>query len=61
MPEKISFEQALANLEKASEKLKSDETTLEEAIRSYEEGIRCYKQCREILDEAVQKIEVLNN
>ena len=40
MPEKISFEQALANLEKASEKLKSDETTLAEAIRSYEEGIR---------------------
>ncbi|MDO4393262.1 MAG: exodeoxyribonuclease VII small subunit [Bacillota bacterium] len=61
MSDKISFEKALANLEKVSEKLKSEETTLDEAIKSYEEGIKYYKQCREILDDAVQKIEVLNN
>lgn len=61
MSDKISFEKALTNLEKVSEKLKSEETTLDEAIKSYEEGIKYYKQCREILDDAVQKIEVLNN
>lgn len=61
MSDKISFEKALANLEKVSEKLKSEETTLDEAIKSYEEGIKYYKQCREILDDAIQKIEVLNN
>lgn len=56
--EKLTFEQALKKLEDASDSLNSDETTLEEAMKNYENGIKYYKECSEILKEAKQKIEV---
>ncbi|WP_130863711.1 exodeoxyribonuclease VII small subunit [Bacilliculturomica massiliensis] len=55
---KLSFEDALRGLEKAAEALKSEETTLEDAIRHYEEGVRFYECCSEILNAAKQKIQV---
>ena len=41
-----------------SEKIKAEDTTLEEAIKCYEEGIECYRRCSEILKNAQQKIEI---
>ena len=55
---KISFEEALAGLEKSAEELKKDGATLEAAIISYEQGIKYYNYCNEILSDAKQKIEV---
>ena len=52
-----AFEETLLKLEKASENLKKDNISLEEAIRNYEEGIAYYKECSEILNSAKQKIE----
>jgi exodeoxyribonuclease VII small subunit len=57
--EKISFEQAYEKLRVAGEKLDSCDVTLEEAMKNYEEGIKYYNICKNILDEAKQKIEVL--
>ena len=54
-----SFEESLRKLEAASEKLKAQDVPLEEAIRSYKEGLQHYEECRRILDEAVQEIETL--
>lgn len=54
---KLTFEEALQKLEKASENLKKDNISLEEAINNYEEGIAYYKECSEILNNAKQKIE----
>ncbi len=54
-----SFEDCLKGLEKAAEELKKEDITLEQALASYEEGIRCYNECSEILENAKQKIEVL--
>ncbi len=54
---KMSFEEALAGLEKAAEELKKDGTTLETAMESYEKGISYYNYCTEILENAKQKIE----
>lgn len=54
---KITFEEALMELEQASENLKKESITLEDAIKSFEDGVGYYKQCRDILDQAKQKIE----
>ena len=56
--EKLSFEEALDGLEKAADLLKKEDTTLEDAIRQYEEGVKFYERCSEILDSAKQKIRI---
>lgn len=55
----VSFEDSLKGLEKAAEELKKDDITLEKALASYEEGIRCFNECNDILNDAKQKIEIL--
>ena len=52
------FEKALEELQKMSERIRSQETTLEEAISCYEEGMKQYKICSDILENAKQKIEI---
>ncbi len=54
---KMSFEEALAGLEKSAEILKKDGTTLEAAMESFEQGIEYYNYCNKILNDAKQKIE----
>jgi exodeoxyribonuclease VII small subunit len=54
----LSFEDALAGLERSAEALKSEGTTLASVVESFEEGMRFYERCKAILDEAKQKIEV---
>lgn len=54
---KMSFEEALAGLEKSAEILKKDGTTLEAAMESFEKGIEYYNYCNHILNDAKQKIE----
>jgi Exonuclease VII small subunit len=53
----MSFEEALDGLEKSAEVLKKDGTTLEDAMASFEKGIEYYAYCKEILNDAKQKIE----
>lgn len=57
---KLSFEEALRQLEASAEMLKKEGVTLEEAMKSYEEGILHYNQCADILNEAKQKIEIFS-
>ncbi len=45
-------------LEQMSEKIRDERTSLDEAVKCYEEGIKCYKACEEILSSAKQKIEI---
>lgn len=56
----MTFEESMKRLEEMSEKIRDEETALDDAIRYYEEGIRCYKTCSEIIDSAKQKIEIYN-
>ena len=55
--DKMSFEEALTGLEKSAEVLKKDGTTLEDAMKSFEQGIEYYNYCNEMLSNAKQKIE----
>lgn len=52
------FEEALSGLTEMSEKIKTGNTTLEEAIVCYEEGMKYYRICSDILKNAKQKIEM---
>jgi len=54
-----NFEDALAELESVVEKLESEELSLDESLRSFEEGFRLVKFCTEKLGEVEKKIELL--
>ncbi|MGC9453380.1 MAG: exodeoxyribonuclease VII small subunit [Phycisphaerae bacterium] len=58
--QKVTFEQALEQLEKIVEQIESGEVSLEESIDKYAQGIKLIKQCRSILDEAERKIQLLS-
>lgn len=52
----LSFEEAMKGLENAVQALDCEDTALDEAIAKYEEGLRYYKRCSEILEDAHQRI-----
>ncbi|BCJ85912.1 exodeoxyribonuclease VII small subunit [Effusibacillus dendaii] len=55
----MTFEEALAGLEKIVRDLENGEIPLEQAIASFQEGMKLAKVCRDKLDQAEQKIEML--
>lgn len=61
MSKKRSFEDSLNRLQEISELLESEEISLEESIKIYEEGIKLSKECFKILDKAELKVKQLNN
>lgn len=54
---KISFEDALKDLEEIVENLNNDELELEKAISAYEKGMKLKKICEQRLEEAKLRIE----
>ncbi|TGL93018.1 exodeoxyribonuclease VII small subunit [Leptospira barantonii] len=56
---KISFEEALMELEQIAEKLERQDFSLEESLKAYERGMELKKICQGILDTAEGKIEAL--
>ena len=57
--QKVSFEQALARLEKIVAEIEAGKVPLEKSIERYAEGIALIKQCRSILASAESKIKLL--
>lgn len=57
---KLTFEQALEKLEKIVAEIEEGKVSLEESIERYAEGITLIEQCRSILDQAEQKIQLLS-
>lgn len=55
----ITFEQGVARLEEIVSLLDSGKADLEESLARYEEGMRLLRICRERLNSAEQKIELL--
>lgn len=54
-----NFEDALFKLEEIAKQLETGELGLEDSIKGYEDGVLLAKYCREKLDEAERKIEIL--
>ena len=58
---KKNFEGSLTKLEEIVGKLESGECNLDESIKQFEEGIKLYKSCKTLLDDAEKKISILTD
>jgi exodeoxyribonuclease VII small subunit len=59
-PPELSFEDAMSRLDEIVGAMETDRMPLEEMIRSYEEGISLLKNCRQRLDGARRRVELIS-
>ena len=57
--EEPTFEAALKQLETAVDRLEEGALPLSEALKVFEEGLKASNQCRSLLEDARQQVEVL--
>ncbi len=57
----ISFEDALAQLERIVRSLEAGQSGLEASLQDYEKGIRLLRHCHATLQNAERRIEILKN
>ena len=55
----VNFETSLKKLEKIIEKLEDGEISLEDSVKSFEEGIGLVKECQKQLSQAELKVKKL--
>lgn len=53
------FEQSLAELEKIVDAMEQGDIPLEQALESFEKGIKLARTCQKTLSEAEQKVRIL--
>ncbi len=59
--EKISFEDALSQLETLVESMEQGDLSLEQSLESYERGVALSRLCESALKAAEQKVEILTS
>lgn len=59
-PQELSFEDAMSRLDEIVGAMETDRMPLEDMIRSYEEGIALLKNCRQRLDGARRRVELIS-
>ena len=57
--EQIGFEAALEQLQQTVRKMESGDLSLEESLKSFEEGVRLSRICQQRLTTAEQRVEIL--
>jgi len=57
--EKLSYEEALKELEQIVEDLENDQITLEESVEKFKRGIELYNYCNKILTKLEGEIKIL--
>ena len=57
---KVSFESAIEKLEEIVSRLESGEENLEDSVSLYQEGMDISEFCKQMLDNAEQKITVVD-
>ena len=55
----IDFEQQLESLEALVASLETGDLSLEDSMKSFEQGINVARECQKALKEAEQKVEIL--
>jgi exodeoxyribonuclease VII small subunit len=55
------FEKALKQLELIVRELESGDSSLNDSLLKFEEGIELYKSCRQTLEAAEKKIKILSD
>jgi len=58
--DKLTFEEALGQLEKIVAAVEQGKVGLEESLDKYEQGMRLIQHCRAILEQAEKRIETIN-
>ena len=56
-----SIEDALNRLSEIVKELDSSDTKLEDSMKLFEEGVTLSKYCREVLKNAAERVELLND
>ena len=56
---KDKFEDNLHRLEAIVKRMESGELSLEDSLKTFEEGIKLYRLCAQKLDEAERRVEIL--
>ncbi len=56
---KKNFEQSLEKLEEVVTQLENGDLSLDDSIKKFEEGIKLYKTCKQVLGDAEKKISIL--
>ncbi len=57
--EKLSFEEAIQELEKTVNELEAPTLTLDESVKKFEKGMELSKHCNELLEKAEKSITIL--
>ena len=57
--EKLSFEEAIQELEKTVNELEAPTLTLDESVNKFEKGMELSKHCNELLEKAEKSITIL--
>jgi exodeoxyribonuclease VII small subunit len=55
----LSLESALKKLDAVVQQLEGGQLSLDDSLKTFETGIQLTKQCRQILQDAEQKIKIL--
>jgi exodeoxyribonuclease VII small subunit len=58
--EDVSFEEAMDRLEEIVSSMEGERMPLEDMVRSYEEGARLLRTCRQRIDSARQRVELIS-
>ena len=53
------FEESLAKLEGLVEKMEAGELSLEDSLKTFEEGVKLTRECQQALAQAEQKVKIL--
>ena len=56
----LSYEEAIEELETIIERMEKGETALEDSLREYARGDALVRRCRQVLDQAEQRIESIS-
>lgn len=56
---KATFENSLKELEKIVRRLEEGDSSLEDSLKLFEDGVRLSRECQERLNQAERRIEVL--
>lgn len=57
--EPIDFEKALQELEGLVTRMEQGESSLEQSLKDFEQGIQLTRQCQQALQQAEQKVSIL--
>ena len=61
MKKKINLKQTFEKLEQILSQLESPGIDIDEMVKLYEDGVKLSKHCKDVIEEAEQRIQIINN